>query len=112
MDSQDTLQLLQVHHREDPDWLHHRLVLQLHRPQPCKALQRVVKAAQHIHQDGAAIHGRTSTPSGVGGRPPKSSKTPITQPQTFLSAAIWPTVPAAFEPEPPGSGKLHPAGLS
>ncbi|KAI3376226.1 hypothetical protein L3Q82_016729, partial [Scortum barcoo] len=34
----DTLQLLQVHHREDPDWLHH-LVQQLH---------RVVKAAQHI----------------------------------------------------------------
>ncbi len=31
---QDTLQLLQVHHREDPDWLHHHLVWQLHRPQP------------------------------------------------------------------------------
>ncbi|KAI3362648.1 hypothetical protein L3Q82_001632 [Scortum barcoo] len=34
MDSRITLQLLQVHHREDPDWLHHRLVQQLHRPQP------------------------------------------------------------------------------
>ncbi|KAI3364025.1 hypothetical protein L3Q82_010784, partial [Scortum barcoo] len=28
----DTLQLLQVHHREYPDWLHHRLVQQLHLP--------------------------------------------------------------------------------
>ncbi|KAI3373220.1 hypothetical protein L3Q82_006377 [Scortum barcoo] len=50
MDSKDTLQLLQVHHREDPDWLHHRLVQQLHRPLNRKALQREVKvkAAQHI----------------------------------------------------------------
>ncbi|KAF0044753.1 hypothetical protein F2P81_003911 [Scophthalmus maximus] len=31
---QDTLQLLQVHHREYPDWLHHHLVRQLLRPQP------------------------------------------------------------------------------
>ncbi|KAI3369716.1 hypothetical protein L3Q82_024557, partial [Scortum barcoo] len=31
---QDPLQLLQVTHREDPDWLHHCLVQQLHRPQP------------------------------------------------------------------------------
>ncbi|KAI3359959.1 hypothetical protein L3Q82_013840 [Scortum barcoo] len=51
---------------------------------------------------------RTSTPSGR--RPPKSLRTPVTQLQTVLPAAVWPTVPAAFEPEPPGSGKLHPAG--
>ncbi len=31
---QDTLHLQQVHHREHPDWLHRRLVCQLHRPQP------------------------------------------------------------------------------
>ncbi|KAI3374053.1 hypothetical protein L3Q82_022622 [Scortum barcoo] len=43
------LQFTSVTHREDPDWLHHRLVQQLHRPQPTvKALQREVKAAQHI----------------------------------------------------------------
>ncbi len=28
------LQLLQVHCRDYPDWLHHHLVCQLHRPQP------------------------------------------------------------------------------
>ncbi|KAI3362040.1 hypothetical protein L3Q82_012379, partial [Scortum barcoo] len=44
-----TLQVLQVTHREHPDWLHHRLVQQLHRTAlNRKALQRVVKAAQHI----------------------------------------------------------------
>ncbi|KAI3357918.1 hypothetical protein L3Q82_016301, partial [Scortum barcoo] len=42
----DTLQLLQVTHREDPDWLHHRLLWQL--LLDCEALQREVKAAQHI----------------------------------------------------------------
>ncbi len=43
---QDTLQLLQVHHREDPDWLHQCCgsCTALNR----KALQREVKTAQHI----------------------------------------------------------------
>ncbi|KAI3359076.1 hypothetical protein L3Q82_002572 [Scortum barcoo] len=46
---QDPLQLLQVQvltHREDPDWLHHRLLWQLLLNR--EALQREVKAAQHI----------------------------------------------------------------
>ncbi|KAI3357684.1 hypothetical protein L3Q82_016098, partial [Scortum barcoo] len=63
-----------------------------------KALQRVVKAAQHITRRRR--------------RPPKSLRTPVT-PAINCSACCrlaWPTVPAAFEPEPPGSGKLHTAG--
>ncbi|KAI3373362.1 hypothetical protein L3Q82_006666 [Scortum barcoo] len=44
---QDPLQLLQVTHREDPDWLHHRLLWQLLLLDR-EALQREVKAAQHI----------------------------------------------------------------
>ncbi|KAI3369260.1 hypothetical protein L3Q82_007515 [Scortum barcoo] len=34
MDSRIICSFYRVHHREDPDWLHHRLVQQLHRPQP------------------------------------------------------------------------------
>ncbi|KAI3361775.1 hypothetical protein L3Q82_001964 [Scortum barcoo] len=108
----DPLQLLQLTHREDPDWLHHRLVWQLHRPQPCKALQRVVKAAQHIV--------RTELPSmeDLYTQRCRRRATMIimdpSHPATDCSvsaAAVWPTVPQqAFEPEPPGSGKLHPAG--
>ncbi|KAI3373005.1 hypothetical protein L3Q82_023461, partial [Scortum barcoo] len=44
----DPLQLLQVHHREDPDWLHHRLVQQLHQPSTVRLYRGMVKAAQHI----------------------------------------------------------------
>ncbi|KAI3361568.1 hypothetical protein L3Q82_013716, partial [Scortum barcoo] len=52
MELKDTLQFLQVHHREYPDWLHHHgSCTALNR----KALLRVVKAAQH--KDKAAIHG-------------------------------------------------------
>ncbi|KAI3357172.1 hypothetical protein L3Q82_015631 [Scortum barcoo] len=50
------------------------------------------------------------SPSGVGGRLTGSLRTPVTQPQTVLSAAVWPTVPQHSKPEPPGSEKLHPAG--
>ncbi|KAI3359069.1 hypothetical protein L3Q82_002571 [Scortum barcoo] len=59
---QDPLQLLQVTHREDPDWLHHRLLWQLLLNR--EALQRVVKAAQHISKDGAAVHGGPLHPAG------------------------------------------------
>ncbi|KAI3352071.1 hypothetical protein L3Q82_020888 [Scortum barcoo] len=45
---QDPLQLLQVTHREYPDWLHHRLVQHSCTALNRKALQREVKAAQHI----------------------------------------------------------------
>lgn len=44
----------------------------------------LLQAAQE--QDKAAIHWRTSTSRR---RPTGSSKTPITQPQTVLSAAVW-----------------------
>ncbi|KAI3364006.1 hypothetical protein L3Q82_001602 [Scortum barcoo] len=46
MDSRILCKLLQVTHREDPDWLHHRLLWQLLLDR--EALQREVKAAQHI----------------------------------------------------------------
>ncbi|KAI3357952.1 hypothetical protein L3Q82_016332 [Scortum barcoo] len=89
---QDPLQqLLQVHHREDPDWLHHRLLWQL--LLDCEALQREVKAAQHIS--------RTELPSMEDLYTQQGSRRKATriitdlshpEPQTVLSAAIWPTV--------------------
>ncbi|KAI3352136.1 hypothetical protein L3Q82_020943, partial [Scortum barcoo] len=42
------LQVLQVHHREYPDWLHHLPGTAAAAALNRKALQRVVKAAQHI----------------------------------------------------------------
>ena len=44
-ESPDPQKVLQLHHREHPDQLHHRLVWQL---LACKALQRVVRTAQYI----------------------------------------------------------------
>ena len=41
----DPQKVLQLHHREHPDWLHHCLVWQ---PLVLKALQRVVRTAQYI----------------------------------------------------------------
>ncbi|KAI3367953.1 hypothetical protein L3Q82_026780, partial [Scortum barcoo] len=54
-------------------------------PSTVKALQREVKAAQHITRTELCS---TSTPSGVGRRPPKSLRTPVTQLQTVLPAAV------------------------
>ncbi|KAI3366176.1 hypothetical protein L3Q82_010001 [Scortum barcoo] len=61
-----------------------------------EALQREVKAAQHISRTELPHPWRTSTPSGVGGRPPGSSQTSVTEPQTALSAAVWPTNQGSF----------------
>ncbi|KAI3353197.1 hypothetical protein L3Q82_019750 [Scortum barcoo] len=70
-----------------------------------KALQRVVKAAQHITRTELPSMEDLYTPSGVGRRPPKSLRTPVT-PATNCSAACCRLADgsAAFEPEPPGSG--------
>ncbi|KAI3376225.1 hypothetical protein L3Q82_016728, partial [Scortum barcoo] len=92
----DPLQLLQVHHREDPDWLHHRLVQQ--------QLHRVVKAAQHIT--------RMELPSmedlytqRCRKKATKIIKDP-SHPATNCSACCrLADGSAAFEPEPAGSGK-------
>ena len=42
--SRDPQNVLQLHHQEHPDWLHHSLVWQL----LGKALQRVVRTAQYV----------------------------------------------------------------
>ncbi|KAI3371511.1 hypothetical protein L3Q82_024097, partial [Scortum barcoo] len=73
----------------------------------CKALQRVVKAAQHIT--------RTELPSMEDlytQRCRKKATKIIKDPshptyKLFCCAAVWPTVPQHSSPEPPGSGKLH-----
>jgi hypothetical protein len=45
--SSDPQKVLQLHHREHPDWLHHCLVWQQLGPDH-KALQRVVRTAQYF----------------------------------------------------------------
>ncbi|KAI3372967.1 hypothetical protein L3Q82_023407, partial [Scortum barcoo] len=60
------------------------------------------------HQDGACHPWRTSTPSGVGRRPPKSLRTPVTQLQTVLPAAVWPTVLQHSSPNHQAQGSFIP----
>ncbi|KAI3367383.1 hypothetical protein L3Q82_026192, partial [Scortum barcoo] len=106
---QDPLQLLQVHHREDPDWLHHRLVQQLPPLLNREALQREVKAAQHIT--------RTELPSmedlytqQCRKKATKIIKDP-SHPATNCSACCrLADGSCSIRAEPPGSGKLHTAG--
>ncbi|KAI3360706.1 hypothetical protein L3Q82_012846, partial [Scortum barcoo] len=78
----DPLQLLQVHHREDPDWLHHCAWYSSCTALNRKALQREVKAAQHITRTELPSMEDLLHSSGVGRRPPKSLRTPVTQLQT------------------------------
>ncbi|KAI3351098.1 hypothetical protein L3Q82_005666 [Scortum barcoo] len=89
--TQDPLQLLQVHFIESiltgciTAWYSSCTTLNR------KALQRVVKAAQHITRMELPSMEDLYTQRCVGGRPPRSSRTPVTQPQTVLPAAVWPT---------------------
>ncbi|KAI3376373.1 hypothetical protein L3Q82_016855 [Scortum barcoo] len=104
-----TLQVLQVHHREYPDWLHHHAWYSSCTALNRKALQRVVKAAQHIT--------RMELPSmedlytqRCRKKATKIIKDP-SHPATNCSACCrLADGSAAFEPEPPGSGKLHTTG--
>ncbi|KAI3368182.1 hypothetical protein L3Q82_007813 [Scortum barcoo] len=91
-------------YREYPDWLHHRLVHSSCTALNRKALQRVVKAAQHIT--------RTELPSmedlytqRCRRKATKIIKDPSHPVATNCSACCrLADGSAAFEPEPPGSG--------
>ncbi|XP_044034160.1 basic proline-rich protein-like isoform X2 [Siniperca chuatsi] len=96
---------------EYPDWLHHRLVWQVHHPQPKGSTEGGENCSAH-HQDGAAIHGGPQHPEvqEEGQQDHQRPKPP--QPQTVLPADDTATSgpapagsgTASSGPAPPGSG--------
>ncbi|KAI3363990.1 hypothetical protein L3Q82_001588 [Scortum barcoo] len=108
----DPLQLLQVHHREDPDWLHHRLLWQLLLDH--EALQREVKAAQHITSAGRSCPSMEDLYTQRCRRKAYRIITDFSNPslpQTVLSAAVWPTVPQPSSPNHQAQGSFIPQDI-
>ena len=77
--TQNPDKLLRMHNREHPVGLYHRLVRQLHRPQPQGSPEGDEVCTTHHQEQTTCFQVRTPTAPDVTGRPKRSSWTTTTR---------------------------------